>query len=141
MKEQRETKIHLKAMTAGKKENTTTRGNLEFTGTQVKYNTYTERTNKIARITFRTPVLEHVKENKCKENSVQSTYIEFARDIKTLNFTYYMVPKYRSPNSPIPGITWHSSFKPNSISDVTILILGNFLQTACIPSGAWAMKK
>lgn len=43
------------------------------------------------------------------------------------------VPKYLSPNSPMPGITRNSSFKPVSISEVTILILGKCLQTTCTP--------
>lgn len=47
------------------------------------------------------------------------------------------VPKYRSPNSPMPGMTRKSSFKPISISDVTIFSLGKLLQTTCTPWGAW----
>jgi len=50
------------------------------------------------------------------------------------------VPKYRSPNSPNPGITRNSSFNATSISDVTIFNDGNLLQTQWIPSGAWKHK-
>lgn len=46
------------------------------------------------------------------------------------------VPKYLSPNSPMPGMTRKSLFKPISISDVTIFILGNRLQTIWTPWGA-----
>lgn len=46
------------------------------------------------------------------------------------------VPKYRSPKSPMPGITLECSFRPASISEVTIFSLGYCLHTACIPSGA-----
>ena len=42
-----------------------------------------------------------------------------------------------SPNSPIPGTTRKSLFKPISISEVTIFILGKRLQTTCTPWGAW----
>lgn len=47
------------------------------------------------------------------------------------------VPKYRSPNSPMPGMTRKSLFRPISISEVTIFILGKLLQTTCTPWGAW----
>ena len=43
------------------------------------------------------------------------------------------VPKYLSPNSPMPGMTRKSLFNPISISDVTIFILGKRLQTICTP--------
>lgn len=47
------------------------------------------------------------------------------------------VPKYRSPNSPMPGRTRKCSSKDISISDVTIFNIGNFLHTVCIPCGAY----
>lgn len=51
------------------------------------------------------------------------------------------VPKYLSPNSPMPGTTRKSSLKPDSISDVTTLSLGNLLQTTCNPWGAYKCQK
>lgn len=40
----------------------------------------------------------------------------------------------------MPGITRKSLFSDISISDVTIFNVGNFLQTACMPSGACIVK-
>lgn len=45
------------------------------------------------------------------------------------------VPKYRSPNSPMPGMTRKSASRDESISEVTILSFGNFWHTAWIPWG------
>lgn len=55
-------------------------------------------------------------------------------------FCQLSVPKYRSPNSPNPGITRKSSFSATSISEVTIFTEGNLLQTQWIPSGACTRK-
>ena len=44
--------------------------------------------------------------------------------------------KYLSQNSPMPG-NLHSNFKPISISNVTIFILGKLLLTTCTPWGVW----
>lgn len=45
------------------------------------------------------------------------------------------VPKYRSPNSPMPGMTRKSASRDESISEVTIFSFGNFWHTAWIPCG------